>query len=151
MAVTRKRTGQGLRPWAGLVAGVGGWIVHHQAISDALHFDCRAGNPATTGFAGLAVIVGIALAAAWSAGVLREDGTSAVDEGSHPPQAPSASEERVLPEVEQSRETHAREEQRRTASSRAFAARLSLMAAALFALLVAVQTMAGLMLPGCPP
>jgi hypothetical protein len=53
--------------------------------------------------------------------------------------------------VEQSRETHARDEQRRTASSRAFAAMLSLMAAALFALLVAVQTMAGLMLPGCPP
>ena len=149
--MTRKRSGHGVQPWAGLIAGVAGWIVHHQLISDALHFDCRAGNPVSTGLVGVAVIVGIVLAAAWSAAVLREDETSAIEEGATPPQEPSASEERVLPEVEQSRETHAHEEQQRTASSRAFAARLSLMAAALFALSVAVQTLGGLMLPGCPP
>lgn len=149
MAVTR--TGHGVQPWAGLIAGVGGWIVHHQLVSDALHFDCRVGNAASTAVVGVLVIVAIVLGAAWSWPVLREDGTSATDEGENPPQETASSEETVLPDVKQSRETHAREEQRRTASSRAFAAMLSLMAAALFALLVAVQTMAGLMLPGCPP
>jgi hypothetical protein len=140
-----------VQPWAGLIAGVGGWIAHHQFISDALHFDCRVGNAASTAIVGVLVIIGIVLGAAWSWPVLREDKTSAIEEGGTPPQEPTSSEEKVLPEVERSRETHACEEQRRTASSRAFAARLSLMAAALFALLVAVQTMAGLMLPGCPP
>lgn len=151
MAVTRTPTGHGVQPWAGLIAGVGGWIVHHQLISDALHFDCRAGNAASTAMVGVLVIVVIVLGAAWSWPLLREAGMSASEEGEAPPQETTSGEESVLPDVKQSRETHAREEQRRTASSRAFAAMLSLMAAALFALLVAVQTMAGLMLPGCPP
>ena len=149
--MTRARGGHGVQPWAGLIAGVGGWIMHHQLISDALHFDCRVGNAASTAIVGVLVIIVIMLGVAWSWPVLREDKTSAIEEGETPPQEPTSSEEKVLPEVEQSRETHARDEQRRTASSRAFAAMLSLMAAALFALLVAVQTMAGLMLPGCPP
>jgi Mg2+/citrate symporter len=136
MAVRRSSTAFALQPWAGLFGGVGGWVLHHQLISDALHFDCRSGNAVTTAIAGVVVILAIALAAGWSWSVLRkregDKNTNALQD-------------------DEALSTHARQEQQRTADSRAFAARLSLMAAALFALLVGVQTMAGLLLPGCPP
>jgi hypothetical protein len=40
MAVTLS----GLKPWAGLVAGMAAAGLQHQLISDAMHFDCRYGN-----------------------------------------------------------------------------------------------------------
>ena len=126
----RTRIGFLLQPWAGLAGGVSGWLAHHQVISDALHVRCPAGNPASAVIVGAAAVAFIALAALWSRAVLREDESAPVAKGKASPRRP---------------------EQRNAAGSRAFAARLSLMAAALFALLVLVQTMAGLMLPGCPP
>ncbi|KQY54810.1 hypothetical protein [Lysobacter sp. Root494] len=151
MAVKRARIGFLLQPWAGLIAGVAGWFAHHQIIGDALHFHCPAGNPASAVVVGIAVIVFVALAALWSRAVLREDAVAVVEEGEAPPRGPAPRRKRASPRDEGAREEPAREPLRRSAGSRAFAARLSLMAAALFALLVAVQTMAGVMLPGCPP
>ena len=122
MSVKRTRIGFLLQPWAGLAGGVAGWFGQHQVIGDALHFDCGVGNPASTALAGLLAIAVIAAGALWSRAVLRE-GRDAT-EGKRPSRA---------------------------AGSRPFVAILSLMAAALLALLVIVQTMAGLMLPGCAP
>ena len=34
----------GLKPWAGLIAGMGGAGLQHQLVSDSLHFDCRNGD-----------------------------------------------------------------------------------------------------------
>jgi len=42
----------GLKPWAGLIAGMGGAGLQHQLVSDSLHFDCSNGD--------YALLVGIA-------------------------------------------------------------------------------------------
>lgn len=133
MAVKRSRIAFLVQPWAGLAGGVCGWLAHHQLISDSLHFVCPAGNSGSAVALGIAAVVFIALAALWSWAVLREDDS--------PPGARRKATSRAP----------RRAAQRDAAGTRAFAARLSLMAAALFALLVMVQTMAGLMLPGCAP
>ena len=122
MAVRRTRIGFLLQPWAGLFGGVAGWALHHQLVNDVLHFDCGRGNG--TGLVlGAVVIVVIAALALWSWRALR-------------------SSDAVRRE---------REDDSHSADTRSFAAKLSLMAAALFALLVALQTLAGAMVPGCPP
>jgi hypothetical protein len=151
MAVKRARIGFLLQPWAGLIGGVAGWFAHHQLISDALHFHCPAGNPASAVVAGIAAIAFVVLAALWSLAVLREDEGAVVDEDVAPPHGPAPRKRRAPRKDAGAREGLARQAQQRSAGSRAFAARLSLMAAALFALLVMVQTMAGVMLPGCAP
>ena len=122
MAVKRTRIGFLLQPWAGLFGGVAGWVLHHQLVNDVLHFDCGRGN-ATGLVLGAAVIACIALLGLWSWRALRTSDAA----------------------------RHEREDDSRSGDTRSFAAKLSLMAAALFALLVAVQTLAGAMVPGCPP
>lgn len=100
-----------LKPWAGLLAGMGAAGVQHQLVSDALRFDCRLG--AMDLWVGLAALALIALGAFISWRALRAEPD---------PQA-----------------------------SGRFVARLSLMAAALFTLLVAWMTLAGWMVPACTP
>jgi len=47
-----------LKPWAGLVAGMGGAGLQHQLVSDSLHFDCRYGHyDLLVGVVALAVIL----------------------------------------------------------------------------------------------
>lgn len=67
----------GFRPWAGLVAGMGGAGLQHQGISDALHFDCRYGNADI--IVGVAALVLIAVGAlvSWSAVRSHRDPASA--------------------------------------------------------------------------
>jgi len=98
-----------LKPWAGLLAGMGASGLQHQLVSDGLRFDCRFGNADL--LVGLAALAVIALGAWLSWSALRAEPD---------PQA-----------------------------SRRFVARMSLMAAALFALFVAWMTLAGWMLPAC--
>ena len=100
-----------LKPWAGLIAGMGAAGLQHQIVSDSMHFDCRFGDEGLlVGLAALLVIV-IGAAISWSAA-------------------------RAHPESD---------------STRRFVAHMSLMAAALFALMVLWGMMAGFILPGCLP
>ena len=47
-----------LKPWAGLVAGMGAAGLQHQLVSDSMHFDCRYGTyDIVIGLAALLVIV----------------------------------------------------------------------------------------------
>ena len=56
-----------LKPWAGLIAGMGGAGLQHQLVSDSMHFDCRYGDyDFFIGVGALVVIVGGALVS-WSA------------------------------------------------------------------------------------
>lgn len=52
-------TSAGLKPWAGLFAGMAGAGLQHQLVSDSLHFDCRYGDYHL--LAGIAALVLIAL------------------------------------------------------------------------------------------
>ncbi|HSR65495.1 MAG TPA: hypothetical protein VLM17_07850 [Xanthomonadaceae bacterium] len=61
-----------LKPWAGLVAGMGAAGLQHQLVSDALHFDCRYGDYDL--FVGLAALVAIAAGGLVSWSSLRADG-----------------------------------------------------------------------------
>jgi hypothetical protein len=105
-------------PWAGLVAGMFGELVHHQVLSDLLRFDCRRGGGGPGLVLAVAVLVLIALGA-WLSWL----------SAPHP-----------RPEAEAARD-----------ANRRFIARMSLMATALFSVAVAWQTMAGFILPACPP
>ena len=98
-----------LKPWAGLIAGMGAAGAQHQLVSDALHFDCRYG--ASNLVVGIVAFVVIVLGALISWSALRAE-----------------------PDPE---------------SSRRFVARMSLMTAALFALMVVWMTLAGWMVPAC--
>ena len=49
----------GLKPWGGLIAGMGGAGLQHQLVSDSLHFDCRNGDYAL--LIGVAALLLIAL------------------------------------------------------------------------------------------
>ena len=49
----------GLKPWAGLIAGMVGAGLQHQLVSDSLHFDCRNGDYAL--LVGVAALLLIAL------------------------------------------------------------------------------------------
>ena len=98
-----------LKPWAGLIAGMGAAGMQHQLVADALHFDCRYGG--TDAVVGIAALAMIALGAWISWRALRRE-----------------------PEPQ---------------ASRRFVARMSLMAAALFAVFVGWMTLAGWMLPAC--
>jgi hypothetical protein len=50
-------TSAGLKPWAGLVAGMGAAGLQHQLVSDSMHFDCRYGDyDLIVGLAALLVI-----------------------------------------------------------------------------------------------
>ena len=60
-----------LKPWAGLLAGLGASGVHHQLVSDALHFDCSFGRANT--LVGVAALLVIALGAWWSWRALRAE------------------------------------------------------------------------------
>lgn len=59
-----------LKPWAGLLAGMGAAGAHHQLVSDALHFDCRYG--AANLLVGITALAVIALGAVVSWRVLRQ-------------------------------------------------------------------------------
>lgn len=99
----------GLKPWAGLIAGMGGAGMQHQLVSDSMHFDCHYGSyDLLVGLAALLLIV-VGAGVSWSA-------------------------VRAHPEPE---------------STRRFVAHMSLMAAALFALMVLWGLMAGAILPAC--
>ena len=100
-----------LKPWAGLIAGMGGAGLQHQLVSDSLHFDCRYGRYDL--LVGLLALLLIVVGAAFSWSAVR----------AHPG-----------PE-----------------STRRFVAHMSLMAAALFALMVLWGIMAGAILPACLP
>jgi hypothetical protein len=97
-------------PWCGLVAGMVGEGLHHQVLSDMLHFDCQRGGAWPGLLWGSVLIVFIAGGAAvsWFA---RDAGGSA---------------------------------------TRRFIADSSLMAAGLFGLAIAWQTLAGFIVPACP-
>jgi hypothetical protein len=99
-----------LKPWAGLVAGMGAAGLQHQLVSDALHFDCHYGHYDL--LVGIAALLVIAVGALVSWSSLR---------------APLDSE-----------------------PTQRFVARMSLMAVALFALMVVWQTLAGMIVPTCP-
>jgi len=46
-----------LKPWAGLIAGMGAAGLQHQLVSDSIHFDCRYGDyDLLVGLAALLVI-----------------------------------------------------------------------------------------------
>ncbi len=100
----------GLKPWAGLIASMGGAGLQHQLVSDSLHFDCRNGDYAL--FVGIVALLLVALGGlvSWSS---------------------------------------VRGHQADAAPTRRFVAHMSVMAAALFALMVLWGLMAGLILPGC--
>ena len=100
-----------IKPWAGLVAGMGGAGLQHQLVSDSMHFDCRYGSyDLLVGLVALLLIV-VGAAVSWSA-------------------------VRAHPGPE---------------STRRFVGHMSLMAAALFALMVLWGIMAGAILPACLP
>jgi len=65
-----------LAPWTALIVAPTAWLLHHQVLSDMLHFDCHLGGPA----AGL-IAATLAIAALVGAGLLswrarREEGAS---------------------------------------------------------------------------
>jgi hypothetical protein len=56
-----------LKPWAGLIAGMGAAGLQHQLVSDSMHFDCRYGDyDLLVGLLALVVIAAGALVS-WSA------------------------------------------------------------------------------------
>jgi hypothetical protein len=67
----------GLAPWAGLMAAAGGWALHQQVVSEALHFDCHA----TEGAAGIGwgvlslLLIGAGAFASWRALPAKDDAT----------------------------------------------------------------------------
>jgi glucose uptake protein GlcU len=99
------------KPWAGLVAGMGGAGLQHQLVSDSMHFDCRYGHYDLLVGLGALLLIVIGALVSWSAA-----------------------------------RTH-----REAESTRRFVAHMSLMAAALFALMVLWGIMAGTILPPCLP
>jgi hypothetical protein len=105
----------GIAPWAGLIAAGTGFALHHQVVSDALHFDCEASSGGTGivwGLIALAIIAGGAVVS-W----------------------------RALPAADAPPE----------ATMRRFVVHMSLMAALLAALGIALLMLAGAILPGCRP
>jgi hypothetical protein len=57
----------GLKPWAGLLAGMAAAGGQHQLVSDAMHFDCRYGRyDLLVGVAAL-VLIAIGALLSWSA------------------------------------------------------------------------------------
>jgi hypothetical protein len=59
-------TSADLKPWAGMIAGMGAAGLQHQLVSDSLHFDCHYGNAdLPVGIAALLVIV-IGAIVSWS-------------------------------------------------------------------------------------
>jgi hypothetical protein len=109
MALSQPGASAAWRAWAGLLGGAAAWALHHQVLSDVLHFDCRWGGPLAT--AAVTVLsLGLLAAAAWTS--WRSRGRSAALD---------------------------------------FVVSLSLLGAALFALLVLVQAIAGMVVPSCPP
>ena len=104
----------GIAPWSGLIAAGLGFALHHQVVSDALHFDCNStadGAGIVWGVVALAIIVGGAILS-WRARPVAD--------------APAA-------------------------ALRRFVVHMSLMAAMLAALGIALLMLAGAILPGCPP
>jgi len=56
-----------LKPWAGLIAGMGGAGLQHQLVSDSMHFDCHYGDyDLVVGLLALAVIA-VGAWMSWSA------------------------------------------------------------------------------------
>ena len=100
-----------LKPWAGLIAGMGAAGLQHQLVSDSMHFDCRYGHYDLLVGLGALALIGIGAMVSWSAARAHRD-------------------------VE---------------SPRRFVAHMSLMAAALFAVMVLWGIMAGAILPACLP
>jgi glucose uptake protein GlcU len=100
-----------LKPWAGLIAGMGAAGLQHQLVADSMHFDCRYGRFDLVVGAGALLLILIGALVSWSAARAHRD----VD------------------------------------STRRFVAHMSLMAAALFAVMVLWGIMAGAILPGCLP
>ena len=56
-----------LKPWAGLIAGMGAAGLQHQLVSDSMHFDCRNGDyDLVVGLAAL-LVIGAGGLVSWSA------------------------------------------------------------------------------------
>jgi hypothetical protein len=53
-------------PWAALVAALSGEVVHHQALSDMLRYDCRLGDAHTFVLVAVGVLAWMALGAVTS-------------------------------------------------------------------------------------
>ena len=60
MAVTRQPRWS---PWAGLVAAAAAWGLHHQVVSDGLHFSCTATSGPVDVVLGLLALGGVAVGA----------------------------------------------------------------------------------------
>jgi len=106
----------GIAPWSGLIGAGMGFALHHQVLSDALHFDCNdtaGGAGIVTGLVALIVVFGGGLVS-WRA-LPAADATS-----------PAA----TLPR---------------------FIGHMSVMAALLATLGIALLMLAGAILPGCRP
>lgn len=101
----------GLKPWAGLIAGMAGAGLQHQLVADSMHFDCRYGRYDLLVGLGALVLIGIGALVSWSAARAHRE-----------------------PE-----------------STPRFVAQMSLMAAALFTVMVLWGIMAGAILPACLP
>jgi hypothetical protein len=59
----------GIAPWSGLIAAGLAWGLHHQVVTDGLHFDCRAtadGTAIAVGVVALLIVVAGAFAS-WRA------------------------------------------------------------------------------------
>ena len=104
----------GMAPWSGLMAAGTGFALHHQVVSDALHFDCRAaagGVGIVWGVVALVIVI-VGAIVSWHA----------------------------RPEADGP-----------TAAMRRFIVHMSLMAASLAVLGIALLMLAGAILPGCHP
>lgn len=56
-----------LKPWAGLIAGMGAAGLQHQLVSDSMHFDCRYGDYDFLIGAGALLLIVVGAVVSWSA------------------------------------------------------------------------------------
>ena len=56
-----------LKPWAGLIAGFGAAALHHQLVSDALHFDCSYGRANLLVGLSALLVIAIGVCISWRA------------------------------------------------------------------------------------
>ena len=61
-----------LAPWTALIVAPTAWLLHHQVLSDMLHFDCHLGG-ATAGLVAAALAVAALLGAGYASWRARRD------------------------------------------------------------------------------